>query len=149
MMVRTEGILTQLIFDHALRIRMKAETSSSPDASLSSSATPETQSILEASTDESEVGSSSGDETLRESNSTASSNTSTLHKIKQKKPKATTTLQEPEKEKKDNLIGKINNLVTTDLGNLIDGRDFLFLSESAGHLTSQFKVNYELELSFV
>jgi hypothetical protein len=27
----------------------------------------------------------------------------------------------------DNLVGKINNLVTTDLGNLVDGRDFLFL----------------------
>ena len=29
--------------------------------------------------------------------------------------------------KADNLLGRINNLVTTDLGNITDGRDFLFL----------------------
>ena len=30
-----------------------------------------------------------------------------------------------------NLIGRINNLVTTDLSNLVEGRDFLFISEQA------------------
>jgi hypothetical protein len=31
--------------------------------------------------------------------------------------------------KADNLVGKINNLVTTDMANVIDARDFLFLSK--------------------
>ncbi|KAF9243737.1 hypothetical protein BU15DRAFT_59613 [Melanogaster broomeanus] len=31
------------------------------------------------------------------------------------------------KSSADNLVGKINNLVTTDLGNIIDGRDFLLI----------------------
>ncbi|KZT13899.1 hypothetical protein NEOLEDRAFT_1125841, partial [Neolentinus lepideus HHB14362 ss-1] len=63
-LVRTEGIITQLVFEHALRVRMKAETASEEGKSTD--------------------------------NTAASS-----------------------------LVGKINNLVTTDLGNLCDGRDFL------------------------
>jgi hypothetical protein len=33
-----------------------------------------------------------------------------------------------DKKEAQNLIGKINNLVTTDLGNIVDGRDFLMIS---------------------
>jgi hypothetical protein len=79
MLVHTEGLLTQLIFEHSLRVRMKAEISDRPDKSASASA-------------------------------------SLRHEHRQ--PKA------------DNLVGKINNLVTTDLVNAIDARDFLFLSGS-------------------
>jgi hypothetical protein len=32
-----------------------------------------------------------------------------------------------DKKESNNLIGKINNLVTTDLGNIVDGRDFLII----------------------
>lgn len=76
MLVHTEGLLTQLIFEHSLRLRMKAETSDKPDGSANTSAT------------------------LRHDN---------------RRPKA------------DNLVGKINNLVTTDMVNVIEARDFLFL----------------------
>lgn len=73
--MHTEGLLTQLIFEHSLRIRMKAEISGRPDD-------PQAASMV-----------------LRHEN---------------RRPKA------------DNLVGKINNLVTTDMMNVIEARDFLY-----------------------
>ncbi|KAF9449128.1 multidrug resistance-associated ABC transporter [Macrolepiota fuliginosa MF-IS2] len=69
MLVQTEGLLTQLIFEHSLRLRMKAEASDRPDQPTNGSTT----------------------------------------------------------RKADNLVGKINNLVTTDTTNIVDARDFLFV----------------------
>ncbi|KAF9449105.1 multidrug resistance-associated ABC transporter [Macrolepiota fuliginosa MF-IS2] len=69
MLVHTEGLLTQLVFEHSLRIRMKAEASDG-----SENPTSETKTV-----------------------------------------------------KADNLVGKINNLVTTDMVNVVEARDFLFL----------------------
>lgn len=138
MLVRTEGIVTQLVFDHALRIRMKAETSASPSPSRATTAaqTPDNASIAEA--EESTVHGSpsgsnaSGEETVRNSTiSTAS--TAATKKGKEppakKSEDAPAALAEPSTGS-GNLIGKINNLVTTDLNNLVDGRDFLFIGTS-------------------
>ena len=41
-----------------------------------------------------------------------------------------------DKKKAQNLIGKINNLVTTDLGNIVGGRDFLVISTLQSFNTS-------------
>jgi hypothetical protein len=79
MLVHTEGLLTQLIFEHSLRVRMKAEISDRPDKP-------------------------------------ASASTSLRHE--HRRPKA------------DNLVGKINNLVTTDMANVIEARDFLYFGGS-------------------
>jgi hypothetical protein len=67
-LVRVEAIITQLIFEHALRIRFKSETSADPskDATLSSRAG-------------------------------------------------------------QNLVGKLNNLVTSDLQSITEGKDFMLL----------------------
>ena len=78
MLVHTEGLLTQLIFEHSLRLRMKAEVSGNSDSGPSASAV------------------------LRHDH---------------RRPQA------------DNLVGKINNLATTDMANVVGARDFLFLSE--------------------
>jgi len=78
MLVHTEGLLTQLIFEHSLRLRMKAEVSE---------------------------------------NSNGRQNASAVLRYDRRHPKA------------DNLVGKINNLATTDMVNVIGARDFLFLSE--------------------
>lgn len=86
-MVRVEAILSQLIFEHALRIRVKAETS---DVEV-----PPSQGS-------SEPGGSG--QPSKDSPSTAKS---------------------PAK----NLIGKLNNLVTSDLATATDGRDFLVLGQ--------------------
>lgn len=74
LLVHVEGVLTQLVFEHSLRIRMKAEPSDGTDKL---SAAP-----------------GGG------------------------RPKA------------NNLIGKINNLVTTDMASISDARDPLMLGET-------------------
>jgi hypothetical protein len=127
-LVRAQAIITQLVFEHSLRIRMKAETSGTPPPSTAP--TPDTASLVDASEStevaEEDAGSqaspSTADETLRASSASTSS---------KGKQKAASEPEKPEKEdKKDsNLVGKINNLVATDLENIIDGRDFLILSK--------------------
>ncbi|KZV91873.1 hypothetical protein EXIGLDRAFT_675729 [Exidia glandulosa HHB12029] len=102
MLVQAESILTQLVFEHALRIRMKEETlhtdverESELESSISSEAVPAVK-------------------TVRTGSTTEGSNGQT------KVPSSTA-------RNADNLVGKINNLVTTDLNNIVEARDFLFL----------------------
>ncbi|KAI0258771.1 hypothetical protein BC834DRAFT_974833 [Gloeopeniophorella convolvens] len=132
-LVRIEGILTQLIFEHSLRVRVKAETqqssSSSPPLSAegatldavseaNSPTTDETSTVAEGASD------GNGDE--------AASVQSSSSKGKQKaEPEDTKAVEAPgtavESKKGSNFAGKINNLVSADLGNITGGRDFLFL----------------------
>ncbi|TFY70118.1 hypothetical protein EVJ58_g61 [Rhodofomes roseus] len=143
MLVRTTSIITQLLFEHSLRIRMKAEVPDSPASSTVTTAvgTPDNASIAETegvpsqSPTEGENHSPAGseDETVRASTISVTS-TSTTAKGK-RKSKALSQAGEgktegpkkSEEAKGGNLVGKINNLVTTDLDNLINGRDFLFI----------------------
>ncbi|EJD52269.1 P-loop containing nucleoside triphosphate hydrolase protein, partial [Auricularia subglabra TFB-10046 SS5] len=90
MLVRTEAMITQLVFEHALRIRPKED---GPQADSSSAA----------------------------ANGSASSVSSVAEGKKPDRPGTTAP------RKGDNLVGRINNLVTTDLNNIIDARDFLFI----------------------
>jgi hypothetical protein len=77
-LVRAEGIFTSLLFDHALRIRMKASTSAKESGADAAN------------------GSTDGDK--------------------------------GRKDHGDNLVGKMNSLITSDLSNITRGRDFLNLS---------------------
>ncbi|KAI0703637.1 hypothetical protein BC835DRAFT_1262769 [Cytidiella melzeri] len=119
-LVRTEAIITSLVFDHALRIRLKAEAdekskpaaaesapSSTPGSDAKGSNTPETGSTHEE------------DET-----NTVHSRSATAASTATAATSATTTT-------KGNFMGKVNNLVTSDLDNITNGRDFLFLIMSA------------------
>ncbi|KAL0581762.1 hypothetical protein V5O48_000239, partial [Marasmius crinis-equi] len=96
--VQAQAIFSQLIFEHTLRIRMKAEL---PD-NLGTSESPfETvQGVGEGSQVE-----QSGDTTGRTESSSGRIPTSDS----------------------GNLVGRINNLVTTDLDAIIGARDFLFV----------------------
>lgn len=138
MLVRTEGILTQLVFDHALRVRMKedAKPSSNPTTEAN---TPDTRSIVDT---EGEAGcSNSGDETLEGSTHTSTASLpQSAAKGKRKAADAPNALpnastpqlggEKPDTNAKTaNLVGRINNYVSTDLGNITDGRDFLFVGE--------------------
>ena len=138
MLVRTEGILTQLVFDHALRIRMKEEATPS-STSTTEANTPDTRSIVDT---DAEAGSSnSGEETLEGSgDSSTVSLPQSAAKGKKKAAEAPSALpsvsspqldsDKPETNgKAANLVGRINNYVSTDLGNITDGRDFLFVGE--------------------
>ncbi|KAJ3760576.1 hypothetical protein EV360DRAFT_81041 [Lentinula raphanica] len=131
-LVRTQAIITQLVFEHSLRIRVKAETADSPGDSKTSSSpetlTPETSSIHEGTVD--------GSDTLHSVSPTEEGETATVHSSSASVSSANGKDQKKTKKPQDddtptsdtnNLVGKINNLVTTDLDNIVDGRDFLFV----------------------
>ncbi|PPQ81919.1 hypothetical protein CVT24_010441 [Panaeolus cyanescens] len=99
-LARTQAIFTQLIFEHSLRIQFKAETSS--DATL-----------------EGDVESrSGGDEQDAQSQRTAAVEGNAKAKDGGMKPA-------PQHAEKENLIGKINTLVTVDLDTILNTKDFL------------------------
>lgn len=133
-LVRTEGLITQLVFEHSLRIRMKAGGSHDDikDNTDTVIGTPETRSL---------DGNSSNVEIINAAKATSSHEATyaastpvlgedpkiTKHTTKVDLSKQPTVT---DSKKGDNLIGKINNLVTTDLNNLVDGRDFLIFGIS-------------------
>ncbi|KAF9017850.1 hypothetical protein BDZ89DRAFT_1094212 [Hymenopellis radicata] len=139
LLVRCEAIITELVFEHALRIRMKAEahsTTSTPSTPSEASAPatpgdvtpPDAERATDGSTDteatlhspaSSEGDTHSRDATLGDSSASVKSTDDS------KKEKETTAPVDPEAK---NLVGKINNLVTTDLSNIVDSRDFIRLA---------------------
>ena len=135
MLVQAQSMITQLVFDHALRIRVKAEVGSSSSSSATSSAvtTPDSASVAERS----EGAESSADEAETAVSEATGTSTTKAPKSKSAQsvserevPKDADAASKDEKKddkKADNLVGKLNNLVTTDLNNLTEGRDFLFV----------------------
>ncbi|KAM5539772.1 hypothetical protein V8D89_006585 [Ganoderma adspersum] len=134
--VRIQAIVTELVFEHALRIRMKAETSDAADASKSGEntaiATPDTASqVGDAGESQSGEGSQAGGGapgySAASSSSTAVSPGSAPVSVKGKgkatpenSPKKAAEQAKPPEDKKEgkNLVGRINNLATSDLNNL-------------------------------
>ncbi|KAH9952289.1 hypothetical protein BGW80DRAFT_1430860 [Lactifluus volemus] len=126
--VRMNAIITQLVFEHALRIRVKAETSSAgttPAATpqgRSESTTPDSASIRDAPF----ISESSG--TVDEESEPSTASSSIKGTPTEETPTTTSSggdREEPGQSK--NLVGKMNNLVTSDLENIVDGRDFVLL----------------------
>ncbi|KAH8986094.1 hypothetical protein EDB92DRAFT_1949372 [Lactarius akahatsu] len=142
-LVRVTAIVTQLVFEHALRIRVKAETSSSPAATPdatpevgSEATTPDSGSVIEINIASEEAGGSS-EEPRSEQSTIAGS--SIRGKQKEEAP-GSDSGRESDDEPGDssNLVGKMNNLVSADLENIVDGRDFLLLSLSSSLLPAPF-----------
>ncbi|KAF8956542.1 P-loop containing nucleoside triphosphate hydrolase protein, partial [Flammula alnicola] len=106
--VRVEGLLTQLAFEHSLRIRLKAETSSESAARGNGH---------------------DNDAPARTAASIASTSTqgrvSEGGSLKGKTKVDTTPLDKKHSADSKNQIGKLNNFVTTDLANIVGGIDFL------------------------
>ena len=104
-LVRTEGLLTQLVFEHSFRIRLKAGASDPSKASMA--VCPNSSSDSQPTSKARVNGKDKGDSSTFKGD-----------------------VKQASKSKKDadNLIGKINNLVTTDLSNIVEGRDFLIIS---------------------
>ena len=135
-LVRTEGLLTQLVFEHSLRIRLKAEASNEQmEDNLTVIGTEDSASVTEGtSADSNSRERASQSSQVSTSISLDPSSGSQLTSSSPVKGKDSSTLKSdtksPTKDKKEvqNLIGKINNLVTTDLGNIVRGLDFLLIS---------------------
>jgi hypothetical protein len=118
----TEGLLTQLVFEHSLRIRFKAEGSkeNGPSAIQSTSpiiVTPETQSV---------EGSTVLDGSDTQSDTTANS---AKGKAKADSSASKSVAAAKDEKKEDNLVGKINTLVSVDLENVVSAKDFLMVGK--------------------
>ncbi|KIY48677.1 P-loop containing nucleoside triphosphate hydrolase protein [Fistulina hepatica ATCC 64428] len=102
-LVRVQSIITQLIFEHALRIRMKAQLAESakPTPSASGSATPNSAAVAAAA-----IAAPAKDDKGKASDKASA--------------KATD-------RRSNNLVGRLNNLVTSDMDSMTAGRDFIFL----------------------
>ena len=127
--VRTEGLLTQLVFEHSLRIRLKAEASNEKieEDDLTVIGTQDSVSVTEGTSVNSGEGASQSSQPTPISGD-SSSDSQSASNGKDKEDLSTLKSNTRDKEKAQNLVGKINNLVTTDLGNITDGRDFLIIS---------------------
>ena len=124
-LVRCEALLVQLVFDHSLRIRFKAEAEES-DEKEKKPAEP-TSSSTSSVTDDSTEREGSTDSATVLGTEEAPSVTKKDSPAEAKAPK-----------KADNLVGKLNNLITNDLNNITGARDFLMISAfSAVHHTKE------------
>ncbi|KEP52172.1 multidrug resistance-associated ABC transporter [Rhizoctonia solani 123E] len=104
-LVHTEAIITQIIFEHSLRIRM---VSAVPNKTSEIS---DERTVIEGG----------------EVDNTRSADTSETPTMVASTSSASVKGKEQDDDEGSNLIGKINNLMSTDLGNIVEGRDFVFL----------------------
>ncbi|KAK0480768.1 hypothetical protein IW261DRAFT_1474488 [Armillaria novae-zelandiae] len=141
-LTRCESIITQLVFEHALRIRMKAETHSSSTSSqpASGESTPspvdsmahvaessnDSEGTLHSSSPTETEGDHSREETLQGTTASIKSTDDTTESPPKPVKDSDPSAAEGDARAK-NLVGKINNLVTTDLANIVDSRDFMRL----------------------
>uniref|UniRef100_A0A0W0FN82 P-loop containing nucleoside triphosphate hydrolase protein n=1 Tax=Moniliophthora roreri TaxID=221103 RepID=A0A0W0FN82_MONRR len=102
-LARINSILTQMIFSHALQIRVKAEA---PSIRKSPPPTVAAGSESEVEVDQDPVQAEQQEE---------------VHTAVTQAPEV------PEAEKRSSLIGKINNLVTTDVNNILNGPHLPYL----------------------
>ncbi|KAF8157953.1 multidrug resistance-associated ABC transporter [Crassisporium funariophilum] len=117
-LARTEGLLTQLVFDHSLRIRFKAVGTGdeSRSTATSNAVTP---------VDTPETGSINDSGTLQDNDSQSESTSVAKGKGKPDPPPVVPPANQ--EKKKNNLIGKINTMVTVDVDNIINSKDFLMV----------------------
>jgi hypothetical protein len=133
-LARTQGILTELVFEHSLRIRFKAESSGAGAGgapTASGAATPADGA--------SEAGDIDDDDSNTVEGGSEAGSVRTDTTVVKGKGKATVaaaaaaapvqSATQDEDKKKDNLVGKINTLVTVDVDNITNGKDFLLLCE--------------------
>ncbi|PPQ77073.1 hypothetical protein CVT25_014886, partial [Psilocybe cyanescens] len=126
-LVRIQAVLTQLVFAHSLRIRLKAEApeDASPVPAIEN-ASPSDVLMTEENDDHSDE-----DSTIQAASHAASRDgTSTPGSVKGKTSENFEAQAKPTVPKKhsgdaENLLGKINNLVTSDLDSIVDGGEFL------------------------
>ncbi|EIN07961.1 P-loop containing nucleoside triphosphate hydrolase protein [Punctularia strigosozonata HHB-11173 SS5] len=149
MTVRAEAIVTQLVFVHALRIRLKGEEDAEKKegdgakdkgkgkdaAAAPASAEASTSGGESATETETETGTETESTTVAESDTerspspTASTATATPSEADLSKDKKDGAKSDEKKSAKQ-IVGKINNLVTSDLSSLSQARDWPYLIEA-------------------
>lgn len=147
-LVRIEAIITSLVFDHALRVRLKAETSDGPEgAEDTAPRRPASDAKGTTTVEQSSHRENDDTNTLHSQDATAASSTAAdtadateISNVKSKDSKQ-------ESPKKDNFMGKVQNLVTSDLDNITGGRNFLFVGKPISFLCSTLRRQWILILT--
>ncbi|KAK7694257.1 hypothetical protein QCA50_001437 [Cerrena zonata] len=120
-LVKAQSLTTQLIFDHALRMRVHVESKEHTEADTRATVDPQV-----SEQEQSEVGSETGES----SSSTAvpeqdhSPTTSGSATPKNKKESATSDT----KPDTNNIAGRLNNLISGDMSSLQGGQAFVFIT---------------------
>lgn len=133
MIVRTEAVLMQLVFEHSLRIRLSApskDKKSEQNVSSIAEVTPsgQSQSLSEAALEAEEDAAS----TAVATESLSSEST----QVPPEGVEAGEALASAAEEAKDSLVGTMTNLITTDLG---------VVKVPAGYILEPRKLIYSLE----
>lgn len=140
-LARVQAILTALIFEHSLRVRVKAEASGESSLPGTGNITPvetsdphridQRSTLTEASTvsgEETRRTTALSTSTLVEINGNAESSVASTPKGKEKAVGPSKAEMDPNQpKKKPNLIGKINTLATVDVDKISDAKDFLLV----------------------
>lgn len=132
--VQLEAVVTELVFTHALRIRMKAESS---EEVATAPVTPDNASIVRSSAAQSEDESTDREEETLAGSTAASTQSAKGKRKSQGTPEPAAVLPQPtaseakdkDKDKGKSLVGKINNLITSDLANITRGLEFAQICE--------------------
>ena len=111
-------MITQLIFDHALRMRVKSEVADESTSMAIPAVPGEVSSAQQAE--------SSGSSTLANQASSESDNP-----VKERANRAKVKREQKHKDDQSNLVGKLNNLITSDIDNLQNGQIFVMLGTPA------------------
>ncbi|EED80206.1 predicted protein [Postia placenta Mad-698-R] len=143
-LVRIEAILTQLVFDHALRMRIMADVpeTSTSTGSTTVASTPDTASFAESGSTRTHTNAanSEDDVTLSGTNTAAGETTTTQGKDKskvsvqqsQKDSSGPSASSEDTQTEGSNVTGKVNNLITTDLDAIAGARDIFQFGKIRG-----------------
>ncbi|KDR83115.1 hypothetical protein GALMADRAFT_238938 [Galerina marginata CBS 339.88] len=137
--VRLAALVTQLVFEHSLRIRLKAETEATETVDSHPTSTPAGSDDGQTSTadgtsiserehisrDDNESEFTQGSTVVAASREASSSQDTVKGATKVKSKPAQTPSTTKKSGDAENLIGRINNLVTSDLENLAEGCDFM------------------------
>ncbi|KAH9480752.1 ATP-binding cassette transporter abc4 [Psilocybe cubensis] len=126
-LVRTQAVLTQLVFEHSLRIRLKAEAPSNTTAVSVTDSVSDDEDVETIADDSSAEGSTVQASTSRTASSKDGSSTPVSVKGKSKatdKEQAKPSAPKKHAGDAENLLGRINNLVTSDLDSIVDGAEF-------------------------
>jgi len=123
MLVQVQAILTQLVFEHSLRIRIKAETSGSGSVAPSTATTPKAS--APATPDSASDSETANALTVEGSTSSHSPESTVVNDTESPSKQAAVRASDDSDSSGGNLVGKLQNLVTTDIDNIGDGRDFL------------------------
>ncbi|SRR6266702_1095917 len=146
--VRVSAIITQLVFEHGLRIRVTAETSSSPVVTPAATAEGHSDATTPDSGSSAEIGvvskNAGGSSEVTQGERSMTVGSSIMAKEKEDSPASDSGKEDGSRI----LVGKMSNLVTSDLDNLVDGKDILMLRLSPSGSPHTFWL-MAISLSFV